>query len=75
MQFIYLHHQYKILEKDINARMKDIFENTRFIMGAEVQVLEEKLATYTKTKHGIGCASGTDGLQIALMALKFDHLK
>lgn len=69
MQFIDLRHQYKILEKDIAARFNDILENSRFIMGKEVQEIEEKLSVYTKTKYAISCASGTDGLQIALMAL------
>ncbi len=69
MQFIDLQHQYKIIEQNITSRLKDIMENTRFIMGVEVQEIEEKLSAYTQTKYGIACASGTDGLQIALMAL------
>ncbi len=72
MQFIDLSHQYRIIEKDVTDRFKDIMENARFIMGAEVKELEEKLATYTQTKYGIACASGTDGLQIALMALNLE---
>jgi UDP-2-acetamido-2-deoxy-ribo-hexuluronate aminotransferase len=69
VQFIDLQKQYKIIEADVAARFKDIMENSRFIMGAEVGELEEKLSAYIKTKHAIACASGTDGLQIALMAL------
>jgi UDP-2-acetamido-2-deoxy-ribo-hexuluronate aminotransferase len=69
VQFIDLKSQYKILESNINVRLKDICENTRFIMGAEVQEIEKKLSEYTQAKYAIGCASGTDALQIALMAL------
>lgn len=69
VQFIDLKSQYKLIEKSINAQFSDILENTRFIMGKEVRKIEEKLANFTGTKHGIGCASGTDALQIALMAL------
>lgn len=72
MQFIDLQHQYKIIEHDIAGRLKNIMENARFIMGAEVQEIEQKLAAYTQTKYGIACASGTDGLQIALMALNLE---
>jgi UDP-2-acetamido-2-deoxy-ribo-hexuluronate aminotransferase len=53
--------------------LQDICENTRFIMGAEVKELEDKLADYTKAKYAIGCASGTDALQIALMALNLNE--
>lgn len=73
MQFIDLKSQYKILENNISKRLQDICENTRFIMGAEVKELEDKLADYTKAKYAIGCASGTDALQIALMALNLNE--
>ena len=69
MQFIDLGHQYRRIKEDIHARLDDILENTRFIMGAEVQDIEGVLGRYTQTSHAIACASGTDGLQIALMAL------
>lgn len=69
MQFIDLKHQYKIIEADVSSRLKDICENARFIMGEEVQQIEEKLSEYTGAKNAIACASGTDALQIAIMAL------
>ncbi len=69
MQFIDLGHQYRRIKEDIHTRLNDILENTRFIMGAEVQDIEGVLGCYTQTSHAIACASGTDGLQVALMAL------
>lgn len=69
MQFIDLQKQYQLLEKDIDSRLKNILTTTRFILGSEVQEIEENLATFTNTQYAIGCASGTDALQIALMAL------
>mmetsp|Transcript_21518 Transcript_21518/g.9981 ORF Transcript_21518/g.9981 Transcript_21518/m.9981 type:complete len:367 (+) Transcript_21518:11297-12397(+) len=69
MQFIDLRAQYEKIEKDINKRIQRVFEHCRFIMGPEVQKLEEKLADYVGVKHCIGVASGTDALQISLMAL------
>jgi UDP-2-acetamido-2-deoxy-ribo-hexuluronate aminotransferase len=73
VQFIDLQQQYKIIEKDVNVRFKDILENARFIMGAEVTEIEQKLADYTGAKYGISCASGTDALQIALMAMGIEE--
>ena len=69
MQFIDLKAQYKLIEEDVNARIKKVLEHGRFIMGPEVQELEERLADYTGAKYCIGVSSGTDALQIAMMAL------
>ena len=44
-------------------------ESARFIGGPEVSALEEEVARYSQCAHGIGCASGTDALLLALWAL------
>ena len=41
----------------------------RFVLGDEVRALESSIAEYCQTKHAIGCASGSDALLLALMAL------
>ena len=41
----------------------------RFVLGDEVRRLETSLAEYCQAKHAIGCASGSDALLLALMAL------
>lgn len=69
MKFIDLQTQYTHIQDRLQARFSDIIENTRFIMGKEVQEIEEKLSHYTQVPYAIGCANGTDALQIALMAL------
>ena len=51
------------------AHMKAVMEHGRFIGGAEVKELEQKLAAYVGVKHCITCNSGTDALQLAMMAL------
>ncbi len=72
MQFIDLQSQYKIIEAKISSSLQDICENARFILGREVSEIEEKLAAYTGAEYAISCASGTDALQIALMALNLE---
>ena len=71
--FIDLKSQFKHIEKDIRARIDKVLEHGQFIMGPEVTELEERLATFTGVKHCIGVASGTDALQVALMAQGIDY--
>jgi UDP-2-acetamido-2-deoxy-ribo-hexuluronate aminotransferase len=69
MQFIDLKAQYNQIKENIDKRIQTVLDHQRFIMGPEVQELEEKLAQYVGVKHCIGVANGTDGLQISMMAL------
>ena len=69
MQFIDLKAQYKHLKARIDKRVNDVLEHGNYIMGPEVQELEDKLATYVGVKHAITCANGTDALQLCMMAL------
>ncbi len=63
--------QYKRLKPEIDSAIAEVLESTQFIKGRQVKTLEENLAAYLGTKHVIGCANGTDALQIAMMALGF----
>ena len=69
MELIDLQKQYRELEREINARIKNVLEHGKYIMGPEVQQLEKELCDYTGAKYCLTCANGTDALQMALMAL------
>ena len=69
MDFIDLKTQYQRLKADIDAGIQRVLNHGQYILGPEVDELEEKLATYTGTKYCISVANGTDALQIAQMAL------
>ncbi|EPJ45827.1 MAG: degt /dnrj /eryc1 /strs family protein [Osedax symbiont Rs1] len=69
MQFIDLKSQYQHLKQRIDARIQTVLDHGQYIMGPEVQELEEKLAEYVGVKHVITCANGTDALTLALMAM------
>jgi len=69
MDFIDLKTQYRSLRESINARIQKVLDHGQFILGPEVAELEERLAAYVEAKHCVTCGSGTDALQIALMAL------
>jgi dTDP-4-amino-4,6-dideoxygalactose transaminase len=61
--------QYADIRTDIDNAVRSVMESTRFIGGPEVSGLEEEVARYSQCAHGIGCASGTDALLLALRAL------
>lgn len=68
--FVDLKTQYAALRDEIDTRMRRVLEHGQYIMGPEVQELEERLARYTGARHCVTCASGTEALLIALMALE-----
>ena len=68
-EFIDLKVQYAALRESINKRMQAVLDHGQFIMGPEVAELEKRLSELTGAKHCITCASGTEALLIALMAL------
>jgi dTDP-4-amino-4,6-dideoxygalactose transaminase len=69
MQFIDLQAQYQHLKDKIDKRIANVLNHGKYIMGPEVQELEDKLAEYVGVKHAITCANGTDALSLVLMVL------
>jgi dTDP-4-amino-4,6-dideoxygalactose transaminase len=64
-----LHAQYKTIKPEIDAAVERVFASQQFILGDEVAAFEQALAEYCGSRHAIGCASGSDALLLALMAL------
>ena len=50
-------------------KLKAVLDHGKYILGPEVNELEEKLAKFVGAKYCIGVSSGTDALLISLMAL------
>ena len=70
MEFVDLKAQYRRIGARVDARVRRVMEHQRFILGPEVAELEERLAARVGAKHCISCASGTDALLLAVMALE-----
>lgn len=68
MQFVDLGRQYNRIAYEVNERILSVLGSQQYIMGSEVQELEEKLARFVGVKHALTCSSGTDALVMALMA-------
>lgn len=67
--FIDLVAQHKTIEREVTEAVGNVFSNQAFILGEEVSLLEQEIAAYCDSHEAIGCASGTDALILALMAL------
>ncbi len=67
--FIDLKTQYTALKPQIQTRINTVLEHGQYILGPEVQELEQRLAEYTGAQHCVTVASGTEALLISLMAL------
>jgi len=61
-------HQYMANKNEIGRAVNRVFEQGRYIMGQEMEAFESEFSAYVGVKHGIGVASGTDALHLALIA-------
>jgi dTDP-4-amino-4,6-dideoxygalactose transaminase len=60
--------QQKLIRPELDRRIAAVLDSGRFIMGPEVAELEAGLAAFAGAAHCVGVSSGTDALQIAMMA-------
>lgn len=67
IQMLDLSEQYGKIKDEVNKAIEEVLTSTRFILGPNVKSLEESIASYSKTKYGIGVASGSDALVLSLL--------
>ncbi len=60
--------QYKSMKDEIDRGVLGVLESGQFILGPPVKELEQTLAELTGADQAIGCASGTDAIELALIA-------
>jgi dTDP-4-amino-4,6-dideoxygalactose transaminase len=68
--FLDLHAQFEEIRTDVMAAVERVFESQHFILGPEVQRFEKEIADLLGCRYAFGCASGSDALVLALMALE-----
>ena len=61
--------QHKHIREEVLAEIVRVVDSQKFILGEDVKKLEGEIASYCQAKYAIGCASGSDALILALMAL------
>ena len=67
--FLDLKAQYASIRDEVTAAVLRVLDSQHFILGPEVAALESEVASYVGVRHALGCASGSDALLLALMAL------
>jgi len=61
--------QYRSIKKEIDKAIQRVVDEQNFIMGKDVTLLEEEIASYCGAKFGIGVSSGTEALFLALKTI------
>jgi dTDP-4-amino-4,6-dideoxygalactose transaminase len=69
IDFIDLKAQQQVIFSALMARIQSVLTHGQYVMGPEVEELENRLAAYVGVRHALSCSSGTDALLMALMAL------
>lgn len=68
--FIDLRRQYEAVAAEVDPAVRAVLAGGQYILGAEVQAFESEFAAFCGAAHGIGVASGTDALRLALEAAR-----
>jgi len=69
IRFINLKDQYHDLQPEMELAIDQVLNSSQFIMGEKLREFEQHLCDYTGASHAISCASGTDALMLALLAI------
>lgn len=69
IQMVDVKRQYRTYQTEFDRVVLDVLASGQFINGPDVQKFAAEIQEYLGVKHAIPCASGTDALQLALMAL------
>ncbi len=70
MPFLDLKAQFANIHQEVMEAVTRTLESQQFILGPEVEAFEKEVAALTECRYAIGCASGSDALILALLALE-----
>jgi dTDP-4-amino-4,6-dideoxygalactose transaminase len=61
--------QHATIQDEVREAVDRVISSQYFILGPEVEALEAEIAAYTGARYGIGVASGSDAILLAMMHL------
>jgi dTDP-4-amino-4,6-dideoxygalactose transaminase len=67
--YVELNSQFRAIEKEVRAAIDEVLESGWYILGKQGIAFEGEFARYLSANHCVGCASGTEAIQLALLAL------
>lgn len=65
--------QYKQIKNEVESAVLNVLSSGNYILGKTVEDFETSCADYLGVRHAIGVNSGTDALQLGLMAYDIGH--
>jgi UDP-2-acetamido-2-deoxy-ribo-hexuluronate aminotransferase len=72
INFANLQLQYQKYKIDIDKKIQSVLKKSNYILGEEIQELEQNLEKFTGAKYAITCSSGTDALMLAMMTININ---
>ena len=69
MPLVDLKAQFGAIRAEVMTAIEAVMARQQFIIGPEVRLFEQEIAAYVGVRDAVGCASGSDALWLALMAL------
>jgi len=73
INFLDLKKNYESIKDEIKKEYENLFTKCDFILGNNVKTFEDNFAKYLNIKHFIGCANGTDALELAVKSLELNE--
>jgi UDP-2-acetamido-2-deoxy-ribo-hexuluronate aminotransferase len=69
IDFANLKKQHHLYQSEIEEEIDKVLNSAKFIMGPQIQELEERICEFTGAKYAVTCSSGTDALLLSMMAI------
>ena len=69
IKFIDLNAQQNLIREKIKKRINKVLDHGQYILGPEINKLQNALSKFSKTKYVLCCSSGTDALLLSLLGL------
>jgi dTDP-4-amino-4,6-dideoxygalactose transaminase len=69
VRFVDLTKQNELYRQEWISAISSVIETGRFVGGEQVAAFEQEFASYCGSRHGVGTASGSDALRLALLSL------
>tara|TARA_Y100000590_G_C15736617_1_gene1018729 strand:+ start:2675 stop:3769 length:1095 start_codon:yes stop_codon:yes gene_type:complete len=68
-----LKRQYELIKNEIDTELRSVLNSGKFILGENVQEIEEMISSYLGINYAISCNSGTDAIFLALKSINISN--